>query len=212
MPRYARRKLRYGNRKRFPSVFRTRRALRRSIRGVVYKMSETKLLTIPVLTGNVSTVPSYSTFTNGITQGTGNDQRIGRNIRFKRMGLKIWAELIGTGAETAYVRVLLLFPRKGIDDTSLLTEVNLLSFSSRPDPNTVITMYDKSFALSRTANGSVPFARHLQFWKRFNYSVQFSSSGIVNREPLFVVLSNLAASNASDVNIFGYLSLSFKDL
>lgn len=176
-------------------------------------MSETKYYVQDVTIDDVIAVPSVRSFTAGLAVGVNHFQRIGRNVRAKNIGFKLWWNGQGQGAQWANCRVLVVYPRKAVDDQSALTAINILTYNSRPDPTVLITLYDKCFPLGvDSANTMLPKAKFMKWNKRVRYQFNYDGNNEVRREPLLVFLSNLAGADASDVRIRGYMSMSFKDI
>lgn len=213
MPRYGRRtRLNRVRRRQFRGVKRT--GFRRRVRAVVYRMSETKYHILPVSHDDQISVPTVESFSDGLAQGITAVTRIGTNIKVKRLTFKIWAamSLADRGAEYAWARVLVIYPRKGVDDQSALTDINLIGWNVPPNPTTLMTLYDKLLPIGRTAEGNLPAVRCFKWTKRVRYQFNFDAAGAVKREPVIVMLTNLSGSNDASINFIGYKRLSFKDM
>lgn len=213
MPRYGRRtRLNRVRRRQFRGVKRT--GFRRRVRAVVYRMSETKYHINVVEHDDQTSVPTVESFSDGLSQGITSVTRIGSQIKVKRLTFNIWAamSLANAGAEYAWVRVLVVYPRKGVDDQSALTDINLLAWNTPPNPTTLMTLYDKCLPIARVSSATIPCVRRFHWSKRVRYQFNFDQAGAVKREPVIVVLTNLSNSNEATINFIGYKRMSFKDM
>lgn len=177
-------------------------------------MSETKYHINAVQHDDQTSVPTVESFSSGLSQGITSVTRIGSQIKVKRLTLSLWAamSLADAGAEYGWVRVLVIYPRKGVDDASALTDINLIAWNVPPNPTTLMTLYDKCLPIGRTAEGNLPAVRRFKWTKKVRYQFNFDAAGAVKREPAIVIMTNLSNSNAATINFIGYKRMSFKDM
>lgn len=130
--------------------------------------------------------------------------------------MKIW--LSSVPAAGGYTRIpfrlLMLYPRKSVDDAQVQAEIAAISMYNRPDPSLLMVLWERRGYLG-TAQGdeSMPTARTMKYIKkRSKYQFNYDVGGNVNREPLFVALADIPAINPTDVFLNGYMSMSFKDI
>lgn len=218
---------RYGKRRTFRrkrTVQRRRgsRYIRRTVRRTVRAMAETKFHTLNFNSLELLSLGQAFSFADDLTVGTSAIQRIGNRIEVQRISFKLNIVIVSGTDATAQrggvVRVLVLFPRKGLNYADLAATMSAFPFYSRPNPERVIVMYDRTFPLL-TSNptlsaGNSPNFRQLRYIKRTKFNFNFSSTDKVDREPIVYIYHTLNDVSANPTRIFlnGYTSMSFKDL
>lgn len=211
--RYAKR--RFSSKRRYVRRTGTRRVARVA-RRVVRNMAETKFFTEQIANPGITTVPVTFSWADTLAQGITQNTRVGNQIRVQALSFKLWFDIgdnIGNGY--SIVRILVLYPRKGLSEPALLAEATLQSITTRPNPSRVFVLYDKQFVIgniNNAANVNAPPVRLMKFAKRCRYVFNYDPNAAVTREPILVVLSNTAAGAANQVSCVGYKSMSFKDL
>lgn len=192
------------------------RSVRRIVRRVIAKTSETKFYrqTVTLQQPYVSNALVYS-FADNISLGTGNANRIGNQIRVQRYTFRLAAQQLNTSSSGGSVRVSLVYPRKGIsaDANWILTNSNI-GVVQDFDPATTFVLYDQIFFIEAsnptTFNGATPSVRYFRYSKRCFYTFNYSNS-VIHREPILIIQSNnTTLATAPYVN--GYLRISYKDL
>lgn len=118
---------------------------------------------------------------------------------------------------------MVLYPRKHQD--SLLITSNLSSTNpgviNRPDPTTLMVLYDKKFTLCPSAGGTLltniggnhPCARHFKFkMKKCRYVLNYDNTNAVAVQPIIYFASDVSVTDTLKVFVTGYTSMSFKDM
>lgn len=209
--KFKRRRFRRGNSK----------YIRRQVKGVLRREAETKFK-VQNFNSNISNAsPFEQECITPITIGTGNDQRIGNQITVLKLGFDLSITYNGqteNTSDTAYVRVLWVFPRKGNTTGSLKSQMTATNpgVFGRPDPDQMICLYDQRFLLTKRNDVSGPGAgmlhRRCKYFKFFKYmKCNYTEGANVENEPiLYITTDALAGSNF--INIGGTVSCSFKDM
>lgn len=204
--RFRRRRFTGNRRRRFGS-----RRIRRIARGVVRNQAETKFFIGLSPVYDQSTVVESTSFVNAIQAGVGNNQRIGSQIRIQAISWRITAIMkpaVG-GAAVCYLRVVLLYPRKGQDDVGVTNMITSLTVSNFIQPNIAYVLYDKVYALGVTAGDkTIMFNKHS---KKCRYIMNYSG-GVINRQPILVLVTDLPPGDPTKLSTQYYQKTSFKDI
>lgn len=195
--------------------------MKRTIKKVLYQEAESKFLVTNINSSINQASDVETVWSTGINVGTGNEQRIGSKIAVKNISMDLQCSFFqGTnGSNGAFVRVIVLWPRKGLatgDAQLYLTSSNPGIFGI-PDPDQYITMYDRRVYLAGiNTGGGNPLSvryRYNHYCKMMKWTFDDQDGQIGCREPLLYITTNLNAVNeSSTVNINGYKRISFKDI
>lgn len=192
-----------------------RKTFKRSVRRVVRMDQETKYVF-----NNQVNVPTSSSinlellFLNGLTNGSGANQRIGNQISFKSISfnLQCYMNQIAV-ANTSYVRVSVIRPRYGISTTDVQTYLTAtnpgphLAF----DPTFVIVLYDRKALLSKLNNTNGQASYNFKWFKNMRYKRNvFDSNGQNDQQPILYISSD-GAPLTDQVFWNGVVRASFKD-
>lgn len=205
--KFRRSKRRYGRRN-------SRFGLRRAVKNTILRMAETKHV-IQNVNRTFSGINHFETgFMQNVGIGTGSEQRIGNQILVRGISFNLFMKT--ALAQQATVRVLVIWPKNGINTSELLLYAtgDNPGVYGRADPDRFITMYDKRYQIVGWNQGAgmtfvnCKFNRFMKNWK-----VTFNDAGVANngQQPIIYVTSDGVDSN-STMQLGGTVSLSFKDL
>lgn len=200
------------------ALFRRRggKYIRRTVRRTVRSMAETKFYIQNITAQLIYTAGIANGFADGLSQGVLPNQRVGTRISVQRLSTKLnFYFLAGTNGSTyAIVRVLILYPRKGVSGAQAAVVASAQNLFSRPDPTQVVVLQDRRFAVGTATtlgSGSTPSFKFFTWVKRTKFD--FNYTGVqIDREPLIFMISALGQDDPSTVRCSGYLSMSFKDM
>lgn len=218
----------YGRRKFFKRrrfirrTGRFRRTVGRIARRTAYNLAETKFLL-----GNIATIiegpPINYVVGAGLAQGNTAVDRIGQQVRVKNISM-MWRFFFNRGSggrQYADVRMTIIYPRKGLSNADMASIVSSMTLHNRPDPTQCIVIKDKRWHLVAYDANSTAFSGqgtntifYRYRFKKPRYVFNYSASNGTQptRTPIIVFTSNINAGDASDLNLNGYLSMSFKDI
>nr|QKI29015.1 Cap [Kummerowia striata CRESS virus] len=195
--------------------FRPSRTFRKKTRRVIYGMSELKQVSTSI-TANINTGFSFIRFMPQVTQGPGDNQRIGNRIRARYFTMKVEVGVDGSAAPGAYsVRLYIVWPRKLSDNDaqSVMTSINF-PLETMPDQDRWIFWKDYKFSLSNTGIYGSPKERNLTFYKRYPVGLSFGGASNVYPEKMPYIIWNTDAPGTATglVTIRGYIKVSYKDI
>ncbi|AJD07488.1 putative capsid protein [Odonata-associated circular virus-2] len=193
------------------------RFMARAVKRTMYRQSETKFFIVNVNSTITNAANYESGWANGINQGTGNEQRIGNQIAVKNIGFNFTFNFNtgNSGASGSFVRVLVVWPRKGVSTTSLIgyfTGTNP-GIAARPDPKLMLTLYDQKFMLAaNTAGNGLAFktCRFTKYCKMAKWN--YDSNGICDSQPVVYFATDASAVTTANISIRGYATISYKDV
>lgn len=215
MRRYGRRKFR-GKRRR---VYRSRgsKYIGRIARRTIRRMAETKYNITTVNSANINTVPGGYSFFDSIPVGTGSGNRIGNQIKAKSYGFNLNFNLTAPvdGSNQGIVRVVVVFPRKGISSAEMMSWMTTtLGTATLIDPTRFYVIFDRTFPMSSNSqgNGVSPSWRKIRMGKRANFVFNYMSNGLVDREPMLFFVSSVTLADQTDIFANGYIMTRFIDI
>lgn len=192
--------------------------VRRVAKRTVINLAETKFKVINVNT-TVTDASGYEfAFGDAITIGTGNDQRIGNQIRILRIGFDLSTLYVSglSNVTGVWVRVILAYPRKGVstsDLTSYFTSSNPGVFG-RLDPDQALTLYDRRNWIQSPGSGTGNVTNRYKFWKYCKLAVMNyeDSTATLDNTWILYVASNALTVSGAYVDLRGTISVSYKDM
>lgn len=210
--RFRKRNYRFGRKRKLYT-----KRVRKIAKGVVINMSETKYK-IDNLNQLVSATSGYEKiYGNNITVGTGNDQRIGNQIRIARVGFDLNFVYIQGNSTTpaAFVRIILAYPRKGISTSDLATRFTNTDpgVFGRLDPDQAITIYDKRLlisAVSGTNGMTTARLRYYKYMRMMACNYEDATAGL-DHVPILYIVSDAGGTTTASMQCAGTLSVSYKD-
>lgn len=203
--------------------------LRKTIRRVVTRMSETKYRTVVLNSTNDAATPIFIKLFPTLAQGTGQTNRIGTKVKISSYLTRF--KLAWSGATTPYtgcVRVLYgcfvtdppTDPPSYSDIFDLSSDVNTGFTMMHTTPKLFRPMYDKTFMMSifgdYNTNGFHPertFKIRHKWNKSWNYPTD-NSNNIPNLTmyPYLMVFSDVVQSGHNNMAVTGYTKVNFKDI
>lgn len=216
---------RYGRKRTFRRrkfVRRTRgtRRIRRVVKRTLWRNAETKFLVGNIVNSNINA--NYTgelSWYQGLALGTQFNQRIGNKIHTKCLTFRLnfTFQQGVNGVNSGTFRVLILYPRKGVDTATLTAYLTTAvpGMHGRADPRLFMTLYDKNVTLQSTAynasSGGNTYWRQLRYYKRCNYIMNYQDDNSVDREPIIYFASTVPNADPSAIYMNGYLCMAFKD-
>ncbi|UYD39134.1 MAG: capsid protein [Wigfec virus K19_654] len=214
----------YGIRKKFRRKYRfsrTRKLYTRRIRRVAKRtfinLSETKFKIDNVNQVINATTGIEKIFGNDITVGTGNDQRIGNQIRVMRVGFDLNC-IYNQGNSTipaAFLRVIMAMPRKGISSSDLTARFTTTDpdVPGRLDPDQALTLYDRRVLVHAVGANTGTSTYRFKFYKYMkmmpaNYE---DTTGNIDHMPVMYIVTDQGGITTAGVTISGTFSISYKD-
>lgn len=191
----------------------------RVARGTVYKMAETKHAIWGAINTDVRGFNQYTWQWDSIAQGTDFNDRIGQKIKIKRISFRAVTRLAGdlaNGARVGCVRIIVVFPRKNQNGNSVaLTDFTNSSYNGYLDPTKWVVLYDKlktwgSWLPDRYGGGQHA-THYFHFSKRFPMVVNYNVT-TAQKEPIVVVITDVAASSLTEIRMDWCGRTSFKDV
>lgn len=194
-------------------VRRTGRRLRRTIRKTVRSMAETKYYFTSTLNVGVQNQFLYYTFTDGLEVGTGSRNRIGNEIKIKRIGFRMQLNynrgtVANQSVRNLQFRVMICYPRKGLANTGdwRTTTFQDFNFLSYVNPETAVVMYDKIHTVSEWSPefiGGTPYGqvKTIRWSKRWGQNVNYRSVTQTDVEPVIFVIANSVGSGAGFASV-----------
>jgi len=216
------RRRKYGGRKR-KYVRRTGRnsgGLGRTIRRTIEAMAETKFRLTEFTDNNVTIVPGGFSWANGLGVGTANNQRIGSQIRVKRLtaSFSFFFNPTLAGYHDCVVRVVVLYPRKGVSDADMSSYVSAnFTVYNKIDPSRFIVMMDRRWTMGSSdpavTNGSAPNWKQMKIiLRKTKYVWNYNVANQVDRQPRVYFCSILPEENTSECYLSGWIQTSYKDI
>lgn len=221
----------YRRRRKFVRRYRRRfmskrRGMRKTIRRVVRSMAETKFYVRQHVGVAINNTNAFEEdWGSALPSGTDFDERIGSQIKTKRLSCRFWVTY-GPGAtpfSSAKVRVLVLYPRPGMSST----KINSYLTATVPgvyavvEPTLFYVIKDISFSLGCDLSGAVavpvenpnrPVDKLIKFSlpNRLGYTFNYDATTLY-RQPILYICSDIAPANGS-VFLTGYTRMSFIDI
>lgn len=219
MPRRYRLRSRSRRRSKFPRrrfVGRGRASFRRKVKSVLYKTAELKQVANPL---NQEVLVSGDTtrwsLCPAVSQGPGDNQRIGNTIMSRNFQIKVWLGAGGNNAALTLIRIFLVWPRKfsRADAIAGITSTTFPLFGMIDQDNWIVWM-DKSIQLTAqpNLNPTINQIYRFEYNKRFYSKIEYRASGdtLPNKAPWMVIIHNSNAANSLTIN--GYFKMSYKDI
>lgn len=121
-----------------------------------------------------------------------------------------------TLSRAVQIRLMVLFPRKGLTSTDVATYMSGFVLNGRPDPAHIVVMYDRTFTIGASnpavASGNEPRDRLMRFYKKTKFQFNYNNATQIDREPMIYFFSNFLTGDTSNAVINGFTSMSFKDM
>lgn len=199
------------------------RIARRTIRS----MAETKIRLKTYVGTLLNTGNSFEEdWATGMNQGSGFDERIGSQIKTKRLSLRLWLTFAPVGPNAnagAKFRLLILYPRKGVSTAKLnayLTPTVPGVFGA-VEPTLYFVIADISGALGCdlgsgtipiTENNNRPSDRLIEWCSKPKSRYVFNYDNLtVYNQPVVYICSDINSASGS-ISVSGYLRMSYYDI
>lgn len=190
---------------------------RKAVKRTVFRMAELKNAS-RTLDGTVADHVVWYRLTPSISQGAGDNQRIGNKIFSRYYTCKFFLLINPITATTHWktVRIYIVWPRRASanDAEALITAANF-PVSQLPDQDNWIYWRDNQFVLTDgTINGAgVYFRKYFSFYKRFGCTLEYASGVEVQpmKRPYLIVSHNYDPTNVL-VQLGGYVKMTYKDI
>lgn len=218
----------YGRRRRFKRRYTSRRSsfrrftrpsrsFRRNVRSTIYRMSESKQGSRPYAASLLTTTITYFPLTPDISQGPGDNQRIGNKVMSNWFTIKMNFQLFPVVAGTVLdknIRIWVVWPKNSSvsDTTSLFTSTNFPMFGM-PDQDNFYYWRDQLYFRNTVAEPGRPDYIQFKMYKKFRYHLQYKQSG--DTQPLmqpYLVVNYVPDPANLTFAVNGYIKMSYKDI